>query len=131
MGRRARRSQERRTSGRIPLPSPPMTMANAPVKVSASKGWASGVSSNPTTQMPRCFNRSMAWARLLRAIRRCSVAPAEAFTTAGVISTASLNGSKAPWTPTPSAVRISVPTFCGSCKISKIRINGGEFCSAE
>ena len=66
----------------------------------------------------------MACARFVGAMYRCSVAPAEAFTTAGVTSTVRASGMRTPWTPAISAVRSRAPKFCTSCKASRISTNG-------
>ena len=48
------------------------------------------------------------------ASRRCSTAPAEALIAAGLSGAWRWVGKTTPWTPAASALRSSVPTFCGS-----------------
>jgi hypothetical protein len=68
----------------------------------------------------------MACERFQRATRKCSLAPEEAFTAAGVTSTVCASGKITPCTPTASAVRKSVPKFCGSLSESRISTKGGS-----
>jgi len=51
------------------------------------------------THAPASFSRTMAWARLTWTISRCSLAAAEAFTTAGVTVAARASGISTPCTP--------------------------------
>ena len=79
------------------------------------KGTAPGSDWRAYTHSPASCNASMPRGRLLVwHTVRCSTAPAEAFTTAGVTSTCRLSSITTAMTPTASAERSNVPKFWGS-----------------
>ena len=119
-------SQDRRTSGRIPSASLPTTSASAPSSRTLEISCASSPASNPMIQTLACFNSDIACARLVATIRRCSLAPEEACTTAGVTPAAPCGGMITPCTPNASAERSKVPRFWGSCSVSSISMKGGS-----
>ena len=59
-----------------------------------------------------------------RATRRCSTAPADALTTAGVTAAARRSQMTRPVTPAHSALRAIAPRFWGSCSSSSATMNG-------
>ena len=75
----------------------------------------------------RRFSSSSARTRLTtRAMRRCSAAPALAFTATGLEGAERRSVSTTPSTPAPSATRSSAPRFCGSSTPSSASSSRGR-----
>ena len=103
IGMRTSRSQRRRTAGPRPRPSLPTTIAIGPRR-SASRAVSGASPSAPTMRRPRpCRSASAPGRSSTGARRRCSTAPAEALTAAGVSGAWRWVGKTAPWTPVASA----------------------------
>ena len=84
IGIRTNRSQRRRTAGPRPWPSLPTTIASGPRR-SAWRAVSGASASAPTIRRPRTWRSARAPGRSSTgASRRCSTAPAEALTAAGL-----------------------------------------------
>ncbi len=121
-----KRSHRRRTAGPRPWPSLPTTRASGPRR-SVCRTVSGASASAPATRRPRtCRSASPPGRSSTGHSSRCSVAPAEAFTADGVSGAWRWVGKSTPWTPAASALRRSVPTFCGSSSESRTSTNGGS-----
>ncbi len=126
IGIRMNRSQRRRMAGPSPWPSLPMTIASGPRR-SVWRAVSGASASAPAMRSPRAWRSASVPARSSTGHRRrCSVAPADALTAAGLSGACRRVGKTTPWTPEASAVRSSVPTFWGSSSESRTSTNGGS-----
>ena len=116
----------RRTAGPRPWPSLPTTRASGPRR-SACRAVSGASASAPTIRSPSIWRSASAPARSSTGARsRCSTAPAEALTAAGLSGAWCLVGKRTPCTPAASALRSRVPTFWGSSSESSTSTNGGS-----
>ena len=94
MGMRAMTSTRRRTRASSPRPSLPTTMASGP-RMSTSRTVNGASPSAPTMRTPRvCRSTSPAGRSSRGTSRRCSTAPAEVFTAAGLMGAAPRRGEE-------------------------------------